>query len=231
MKKLFGFIFLIASLTLLSLGSFSITGNVVANYFPSKLFSFHLIGLIFLLVSILIFTSKKSLDAIIIPTGDEQTDIERPQTASKRKADDCYVISGYVDKRRPIKYQQSATIYRELRKLGIKPSHIKIEGKSHDSLENALYSLEKLKGMKEIGIVSYPWHLKRYKEIIEEAQKEGIITKNIKIEYIPTKETAKEKVYGFLGNIKEKYRLRHGIKEAQKHRTGWFGNLIKKIIE
>lgn len=169
------------------------------------------------------------MDEIIVPTGDETSDIDRPKAASKVKAD-YFLISGYIDNNRPIKNQQTATIYRELRKKGITPEHMKIEGKSHDSLENALYSFEKLEGMKNIGISSYPMHLKRYKEIVKEMKKEGMISKDVHVTYIPTKESFNEKVYGILGLIKEKYRLRHGIKEAQKNKTGWFGNLIKKVV-
>jgi len=218
------------SIIFLSIGIKGITGNIIKEYFQGDFLSLHIIGLVFLLVSFLILSSRKTLDAIIVSTGDEKSDIERPKKASKQKAK-YYVISGEIDKTRPIKEQQTATIYRELRKQGIKPSQVKIEGKSGDTLENALYSLKKLKGMKNIGIVSYPQHLKRFKYIINKAQEENLIPNNLNITYIPTKETSKDKIYGFLGLLKEKYRLRHGIEEAKKHKTGWVGNSLKKVLE
>jgi len=218
------------SIIFLSTGIKGITGNIIVEYFKGGFLSLRVIGLVLLFISTLILTSKKSLDAIIISTGDEKTDIERPKKASKQKTK-CYVISGEIDKTKPIKDQQTATIYRELRKYGIKPSQIKIEGESGDTLENTLYSLKKLKGMKNIGIVSYPQHLKRFKYIINKAKEENLVPHNLKVSYIPTKETPKDKMYGFLGLLKEKYRLRHGIIEAKEHKTGWVGNSIKKALE
>lgn len=239
MKNLFGFVFLGLAILIISLGNLSITGNVVKENFDSFVsLNFIIIG--FLLAGILVFTTKKSLDAIIVPTsGEPEEDLERARRALEEETD-YYLISGHLNKGEPIGKQSSATIYRglreteEMRKYGVNPkvkaSKIHIEGKSRDTLENALYSFSKLKGKKVVGIVSYPLHLKRFKEIIDKAKEENRISKDIKIVYLPTKETFNEKLYGILGLVKEKYRLRHGIKEAQKHKTGWFGNLIKKIV-
>ena len=68
-RRIIGGIFLAASLILLSAGIGGITGNVIKDYIDEKFLFIHLIGFIFLLVSILIFAGRKSLDAIIIPTG------------------------------------------------------------------------------------------------------------------------------------------------------------------
>ena len=229
MKNWLGFACLFLALIIFSTDISNITGNIINENFDESFVPLNLIAVCFLFASILVFTSKKGLDAIIVPTGDEVSDVERPRTAAKVKSK-YYLVSGYIDKRSPISEQQTATIYRELRRNGITPGHMKIEGKSHDSLENALYSFEKLKGMEEIGIVSYPLHLKRYEKIIDVMKEEGKLSKDMKIIYIPTKESFKNKIYGILGLIREKYRLRNGIKEAQKHKMGWFGNLIKGIV-
>ena len=62
-----------------------------------------------------------------------------------------------------------------------------IEGKSHDTLENVVYTLKKVKEREEregvkrpwdIAFVSYPEHLNRFKDFEEEAVKKGLIGKN-----------------------------------------------------
>ena len=231
MKKQIGLITLLFSIALLSVGVKGITGNVVAEYFQGRFLFGHFFGLILLFISIFLLTSKKSLDAIIIPTaGEKEEDLERTRRVKKVKTK-YYLISGEREEDKPFKETSRATIYKELRKYGIKPSQMKIEGKSGDTLENTLYSLKKLKGMKNIGVVSYPQHLKRFEHIINKAKEENLIPNNLKVTFIPTDETSKEKIYGSLGLLKEKYRLRYGITEGKKHKTGWVGNSIKKILE
>ncbi len=231
MKKQIGFVTLLSSVILISIGIQGMTGNIIKDYFQSNFLSLHLLGFVFLLASILIFVSKKSLDAIIIPTaGYKEENLERTKRIKKEKTN-YYLISGKKEEDKPFKETSRATIYKELRKYGIKPSKIKVEGKSGDTLENTLYSLRKLKSMKKIGIVSYPQHLKRFEYIINKAKEENLIHPKLKVTYIPTNETSKEKVYGFLGLLKEKYRLRQGIEKAEEHKTGWFGNSIKKVLE
>lgn len=231
MKKQIGIITLLFSITFLGIGIQGITGNIITEYFQGDFLSLHIIGLILLFISIFIFTSRKSLDAIIIPTaGYKEEDLERTKRTEKVKTK-YYLISGEKEEDKPFKETSRATIYKELRKYGIKPSQIKIEGESGDTLENILFSLKKLKDMKEIGIVSYPQHLKRFEYIINKAKEENLIPYDLRVTYLPTKEKSKEKIYGSLGLLKEKYRLRHSIKEAKKHKTGWLGNSIKKVLE
>lgn len=209
---------------------FNSTGNFIREYFNNNFMLIHLLGLILLVFGIILFLERKSLDAVIIPTGGYEKNIKRTKRAKDEEAK-YYLISGYINKNRPIKESQTADIYRELRRYGIKPSQMIIESRAKDSLDNVIYSLGKLKGLKSIGIVSYPEHLKRFEYIINKAKKEGIVNKDIEIVKIPTKENLKEKVYGVLGNIKERYKLRNGIEKARHNKTGWFGEVIKKIID
>ncbi len=234
-KRLIWFLLLIMSLTAIFWKvNLNFTGSFIANYF-SKPALIHVFGLIFLFISLILLMSRKSLDAIIIPIGaDIKEDIERAQRAGeyseKEGKTKYFVISGRRGTA-PLPKSARYAIYKELRRHGIKPSEMKIEGKSKDTLENAIYSLKKLKGAKEIGIVSYPQHLKRIEYIINKAKEEGIIDKELKIEKIPTKQTVNELFYGIIANLKEKYRLRHGIKEAEEHPTGKFGQFIKELID
>jgi len=236
-KNKMGIFILICSFIFLTLGfDFNLTGSVIAEYFKEKYLIFRMAGFVSLFISILMLTERKSLDttildAIIVPTGNKnERNITRAQVGAKEKAG-YYVISGYSNKYKPIKESQTAEVYRELRKYGIKPSQMKIESESKDTLENAMNSLSKLKGLKRIGIVSYPKHLKRFDYIIDKAKKEGLIDEDIEIVNIPTEETLIEKAYGVVGNIEEKYRLRNGIEKAQKKKKSWIGDLIKKVLE
>ena len=227
-KRVLGILLFVFSLVILFWENNNlITGDVVGESFS---FSFvNIIGLVLLGVSLLIFAHKKTLDAIIIPTGgSKEEDLERAKIGKREKAK-YYVISGERGSK-PLPKSSWKTIYGELRRYGIKPSQMKVEGKSANTLENAIFSLKKLQGMKDIGIVSYPKHLERFKFIINKLRGEGDIPKDMKITYIPTDETIKQKIYGNLSLLRERYCLRHGIKESEKHRTGKFESFIKKII-
>jgi len=232
-KKIFGFLLLLISLAMLFYDMKSnFTGNFIGSYFQENNL-IHIFGFSLLFVSLILFLYRKNLDAVIIPTGPSINDgFERAhktgeyyEKGSKIK---YFVISGEGEKHSS--EVQRDTIYRELRRHNIKSSKIKIEDKSHDTLENVIYSLKKLKNAKRIGIVSYPQHLNRFEYIIKKAKEEGIIDKNIKIEKIPTRQNVNEFFYGIIANLKERYRLRHGIKEADKNKTGKFGQFIKKLI-
>lgn len=231
LKRKIGIIVLIFSLVLLIWGvNFDLTGNFVKEYFKGGFELVHIFGLMLFLVGMILFAQRTSLDAVIIPTGGNEKNIQRAKKGAEEKGK-YYLISGYIEKDKPIKESQTATIYTELRKYGVKPSEIKIENMAKDSLDNIIYSMNKLKGLKKIGIVSYPEHLKRFEYIINKAKKEGIIDKDIEIVEIPTEENMKEKMYGILANIKEKYRLRKGIENAKKNKTGVIGTMIKKIVD
>lgn len=232
-RKIPGVIFLIVSVTLLSIGMEGITGSTINNYFQGTFLFIHIFGLALLLASVLILTSRKTLDAIIIPTGggnwdyDEKMysmDRDRAKKAIEHKkelrGDKYFVISGYKGKsKEDIKEGQSYSIYKFLRRYGIKPSQMIIEGRSHDTLENALYTLKKLKEKKEkkgieepldIAFVSYPGHLKRFEDFENEAIKKGLIDKNdFNFHKIETKETPEDKNYekSIMRILKHKYKL------------------------
>jgi uncharacterized SAM-binding protein YcdF (DUF218 family) len=190
-----------------------INGNIIGT-FLNVLNIPSLLGIIFLMGSFAASVFKQNLDAIIIPTGNSFKE-DRKRTIKaiekyKEEGTKYFVISGEKGKPK-LSESQRYGIYKELRKHNIKPSQMIIEGKSSNNLENALYSLTKLKEMETIGIVSYPKHLERFKDIINKAKKEKLIPKTMIIKYLPTKQTLGEWIYGTLANIKEKYELRKGI--------------------
>lgn len=180
--------------------SFNITGSVILENFQFGFSYFYIIGIIFLFASMIIFASRQSLDAIIIPTGggewDPETEMysqdrDRTQKALRRKnrldKEGYLVVSGH---REPgSKEGQSQSIYKYLREHRIKPSEMMIEGKSHDTLENVIYALKKIKEREvkkhgrvrkplRVAFVSYPEHLGRFEDFEEEAIRKGLIEKD-----------------------------------------------------
>jgi hypothetical protein len=97
-----------------------------------------------------------------------------------------------------------------------------------------LYSLKKIKdkGGREVGIVSYPWHLERFNEIVKRGKKEGLIDEDFNIHRIETNQSIKQGIYGILGEILQIYRLRHGIKKSldSSRNENKFTNFIKNIL-
>ncbi|TKJ17916.1 hypothetical protein CEE44_05360 [Candidatus Woesearchaeota archaeon B3_Woes] len=155
-----------------------------------------------------------TLHAIIVPTGDFNSDVKRAKQGEREKSHlkdkGYYVISGALEEISHIRESQRYLIYKRLRRGDVKPSQIKIEGKSHDTLENVLYSLQliKEKGGREVGIVSYPGHLDRFDDIIKYGQKKGWIDPSVRIHRIETDETNKDKLYEIFANILNKYKLK-----------------------
>lgn len=214
-KRILSSIFLLSALVILSLPHLNVTGNVISEI-PQGQNIIYVMSIAFFLVSVFLFLSKQSLDAIVIPTGGGKFDYytgmwsqdrERAEKAiserDKLKQGGYFVISGYKGEGiKGMQEGQSYSIYKYLRNMGFFPKDIRIEGKSHDTLENVLYTLKKLKEMNEksgekspleIAFVSYPHHLKRFKEFEEEALRRGLIEKgDFKFHHIETSENPDE---------------------------------------
>ena len=199
------------------LQNISITGNVISDYIQN--FSFqNIIGLAIIFISLFLLIERKSLDAI--PTGggvfDEKEgmysqDRDRARTALEHGGDleekGYFVISGYKGKnKKEISEGQSYSIYKFLRRHGIKPKDMVVEGQSHDTLQNVVYTLKKIKAKEQkegdkrpwhIAFVSYPRHLERFEDFVEQAEKKGIVNKGDFIFHkIPTgKNSEEEKRY------------------------------------
>lgn len=241
-RKALGFFFFTISFSTFLLQSFRMTGDFVGT--GNGFSALGLASVVLMFVSLLLLTSKESLEAIVVPTGGSpKENKERASTSRhyKTERNQYFVVSGGRGNR-PLNESERANIYRELRqsealkKHGrappVKPSQMTIEGNSRDTVENVLYSVEKIRpGTKKITFVSYPLHLKRFEMVFEKAKEEGLVPKDLRADYVPTDQNIQEIVYGTLALIKERWRLRNGIKEAEKHKTGKLGNLIKRVLE
>jgi len=233
-----GLFFLIISAVFLLISSQpTITGGIIG--IDTKISYLYFLSIGFFLVSLLIFTKRQTLDAIMIPTGSYKADKKRTDRAveeGKSKKNQIYLISGGIDKdeKGSAKGSQVYNIYKRLREeYGIKPVNIKIEGKSKNTLENVLFSLEKFKkmGAHDVGIASYSTHLDRFEDLIKQAKKEGIIGRSFRIHRLETSEDLKEKLYGILHRAISRYELKHGgLKAVEKSKLQPIKKTLTKII-
>ena len=218
-KRTFALGFLILGMIALFFGDFNFTGNVISDYFNSSYIP-NVIALILTFLSLILFMARKGLDAIVIPTGGGEFDKEegmyfqnrnRARTALEHGEDlekeGYFVISGYKGgNQKEISEGQPYSIYKFLRRHGIKPSQMMVEGKSHDTLQNVIYTLKKIKEREQkrgdkkpwnVAFVSYPRHLERFEDFVKRAEKKGIVEKGEFIFHkIPTgKDTKEERKY------------------------------------
>jgi uncharacterized SAM-binding protein YcdF (DUF218 family) len=211
--------FFLGIVTLIIFGNLDLTGNAISDYIN---FSYipNVIALTLIFLSLILFMARKGIDAIIIPTGGGafdkeegmyQMDRDRARTAWEHGGDldenGYFVISGYKGgNQKEISEGQSYSIYKFLRRHGIKPSQMMVEGKSHDTLQNVIYTLKKIKAREQkegdekpwdVAFVSYPGHLDRFEDFVKQAEKKGIVEKGEFIFHkIPTgKDTKEERKY------------------------------------
>jgi len=233
---LFGLIFLAISLEV------NLTGSVISTETNVQNNLFFIIGLSLILGSAIFYIKGRSLETIVIPTGGEELNEKRISSAMrsyKKSKDKPYVlVSGFIDRDkrgRVLKETQQYQIYKELRgKHSLKPSDMIIEGRSTDTLENFLYSLDKLKRkkMEHLKIATNPTQYWRFKLFEQEAKREGLVEDSFKIEPLYTRETIPEFLYGIAAYVKDYFRVKSAdsLEEARKHKTGVFGRTLKKIL-
>ena len=186
-----------------------------------------------MIVAFLIFASRQTLDAIMIPTGGYEENAKRTKRAAERYANGggkILLISGAIEK--PVKTSQVYEIEKQLRSYGIKPSQIMVEGKSKSTLDNMLYSLEKLKkiGAKKIGIAAPTSQLDRFESIIHQAKKEGLVDKDFTIYRLRVPEDFKKRIYGTVARLVYDYKLSRGLRYAKEHESSNLLNWIKSHL-
>lgn len=132
------------------------------------------------------------------------------------------------------RYTSGADLVSEtLLEIGIPLSKIKFEGKSRDNVENILFSLKQAglgdydaQTNKKIGIISYPHHLDRFEQIINEAKRQGIINPTLTVYRIETDEKWIEKVYEIAARRFTARRLEQGFENI-----GQTGNLTEGFVK
>jgi len=232
-----GFIFLFSSVY------FSVTGAVIGNnnIVANKLSL--IIGLSFLIGFFILHIHSKSLEAIVIPTGDLEADEKRTERAMAEYPRDeektpYVLVTGDIkyDAHGKIKKDsQQSSIYKELRnKYNLNPSDMIIEGKSRDTLENFLYSIKKLKKKKidKMEISTNRTQYWRFKMFEQEAKREGLIKDSFEITPLYTQESLSQFAYGTLALMKDYIRVKSAgsLKNASKNKSGGISNFLKKIL-
>ena len=165
---------------------------------------------------------KKSLESIVIPTGGRnlEENQKRLETAMRHYFENGqtpYILITGGDSYLP-------AIYKGARKFGLKPTDFIIEGRSKDTLENFLYSIEKLKERKisSVKIATNLTHYWRFKLFEREGKKKNFIDDSFRIEPAYTSENPRELVYGILAYVKDyiRVKLTDSLGKRQKQRKG-----------
>ncbi|MFC1710602.1 hypothetical protein ACFLZJ_00365 [Nanoarchaeota archaeon] len=194
----------------------SLTGYSVAGAPENYVNYLQVMGIGFLLLSLMIFASSRTLDAIIIPTSPSRKIDRKRANRGVRHPGKVYVISGKRGNVSSIRETQRYGIYKELRKYGIKPSKMMVEGQSRNSEQNLLYSFRKLKerGAKDIGIASAPGHLKKFEVIKKYLENKGLIDSEMRLHRLETDHELSERLYNFLGL--QKYRAKKVLRKVKR---------------
>ena len=217
--------FFMAALAIMFLGSpSSLSGYAVYSGSYHAQSYFYLLSVVFLVISFLLFTYRRTLDVLMIPTEASTTRIRaKSRTAAKwykEHGAKVIVASGgempFLDRA----YKNEAEVVRdELRKAGVSDSHIYVEGNSRDTVENVIFTLRKMyargEHVRDIGIVSYPSHLDRFETIIKDGQDKGDIDPRIRIHRIETDETLTERLWEIPARFVTNYRLRNGVSRGE----------------
>lgn len=235
-KRVVGFFLMIVSILLVLMIQINFTGySISLSYFEIPLI--HLIIVSFFIFSLILIFSGESLDAIIIPTqASEKRTREKTDIALKYRnkyGAKLLIASGGETPALSRHYKNGAQIiYARLRQNDVRPIDIKIDGRSRNNIENILFSLEKLRGIKveKIGIVSYPGHLDRFDEIIDHGKKEGVIDPKIKFYRIETDENLIERLYEMPARYITRKQMGRGIKNA-KIPEGWIKSLANYVMK
>ncbi|MEX0920140.1 MAG: hypothetical protein WDZ69_00985 [Candidatus Pacearchaeota archaeon] len=143
---------------------------------------------------------EKKLNGIVIPSGNKLEDIERAKTAiefNKRNSSNVpYIISGIGPDINEALFngrqdKNSLDFHWELYDYIMKNTEgiAGLDIRSLNSEQNILNTFpEETSG--RYALVSYPLHLRRFKGIVDKYKSEGEISKDLEIEYVPTRKTS-----------------------------------------
>lgn len=156
--------------------------------------------------------STKILEAIVIPSGSSgEENLERARTAIKHNnkmgLDVPYIISGTGDINAALygnRIDKGSDFHRNLYEFMMKNTEgvIGMDVLSKNSEGNILNTFPReVSG--RYALVSYPLHLLRMKLIVERARARGQISPYLSIEYVPTKQSKRQIIYGILALVKE----------------------------
>ena len=231
-KKIFGvFSLILAVIFFLINPVLNLTGFVIfsSNNFQTPYFYFF--GLVFLIISFILFAAKDSLDAILILGAQKEEEskkrVDRAIKAYEQRGAKYFIITGGAVSGVPPEYKYASQILEKyLREANIPPSKIRADTKSQNTLDDLLNALKKFKG-KKMGVVSGPGHLDRFELIERRAKEGGLMDKEIKIYRLETHETFLEKAYEVPASFLARLKLRDGIKKGKS--LSKKGSILREI--
>lgn len=183
---------------LISVSFFIFDGeNITGDFFGGESsFDFlNIVGITFLMLFFISFMAGKKLETILVPTGSHKADKERASEGAEyyeehNNENFSILISGSVDGKFGKRFisSQPGHIYKYMRRKKVPRDSFLFEPKSKNTAENVVYSCKKIKekGIKKVDVVSNPSHLWRFKFLFDKAKEEGLIDKDVEINYVPT---------------------------------------------
>lgn len=194
MKRGLGIVFLAVSVILFIFSFRNVTGFAVG--FGAVPISYFL-SLIFFVFGLVLFVSGRTLDAIIVPTGTYEADLERAEVAARAYRNGRtrkLIISGRRHDDAKLGMPQVDRIHAYLLEHGVKEEDIEKEYEARDTVDNVIYSSKFFPG-KRIGVATYRDHFNRFKLILKYSKKEGLIHKDVEFVPILTNEGIYDEVY------------------------------------
>ena len=216
-RKKIGYGLLFLSVLFVLEGALGISGSVIGM--REGLSILQLVGIVlFIASSLLILSQKRSLEAIVIPTGNKANDEARAKKAAEeyRKRNPKKVIVSGTKKRD----KGHRRIYDILEENNVDKDKIETNNASN-TLENVPDSFRDLEG--PVEIVSYRSHLNRIKKIVNylknppQKDEDYRLPKDLEVRYVDTgSETFVERIYESLAFFNENNRLSKGVGNALK---------------
>lgn len=140
---------------------------------------------------------ESKVRAIVIPSGNPEWNRERMETAieinRKRSLNVPYIISGIGPDMNDVLFGDSTRdgldfhqdLYDDMMEETEPNGIFGVDILSIDSIGNILNTFPPSVSGRYV-IVSYPLHLRRLKRIVEKAKKEGKVSQDLDLEYVPT---------------------------------------------
>lgn len=232
----FGIFFLMVSIFFLLI-SFTpkISGGVIS---VETRFSLpFIIGLVFFVLSFILFVQRQGLEYLVIPVGGEKWENPRARTARNTiRPDhiDRVVITGDIEgekKKYKERNEDKLSVYDTVRTSGIKPGQIRILH-GQDSEEDILYLGKIVKPGDTIYFDTFPLHYQEYKTLIGKAQRDGKFPKDVTLKNASIPQGKTEIAYGVMGWLEEALK-RRPLKYKKDRESGALDKvkgIVKKVI-
>ena len=221
-----GFVFLFLSVEV------TFTGAAIGTNIKIMNGLFFILGLTFLIGSLVFLTKSDGLEYLVIPTGWEEPRIEKAKEELDRHKYDKIVITGHVNKGES-KGSHRQFYYNELRKYGIKPKQMMVLD-GIDSEEDILYLGKFVKPGDTLYFDTFPLHFQEYKLLVDKAKRDGKFPKRVKLKNLKISQGFKEFVYGVAGSTEElvkRRKLDYKKNRPKEERSDKIKEYVKNLLK